>query len=751
MPLHPAYRARFADGSGLDVHSDAEAMEAEVERFAGAGAADGYRRLRAWLGELYRLQMRRFIDVNFDSPRQLLHPDLVRLAALGGFGRLDARIARYLPDERLRRVFSFQSLYAGVPPERALAAYAVIAYMDTVGRGSGSRAAGCTRCPAPWRPRPATREPSCATGSRSPGWSAPVNASPPSSPRPSASPATPSSSPPDLPLSYALLGHRPRRALRLRHAPSAVVLHVGTDRTWPGLGHHTLSFGSAWRCTFRELTRDGSLMTDPSLLITRPHRHGPGAGAARPPCALRAGALPQHRHRPRRPPVARPGPAVPRRAAGPPGAARTDRYRRRGAGGGAGHARRLERARARRRYTVLGRPHGDPDRTLPAPQPRARHPQRRAGRLRHHPRSRRTDRAAVRKAPPPPASPAPRPARHAAPARPRPSRDGPPRRTPAHDGTRTRRSGHQRPRPAGGVPALPPAQRPAREDLLPRHPAAAPGTAPRGARALRLRPLGRRHRGRPGQRRHPRRTRRGARRPGDPPGRRAANGREQPARRPRPRTHRRHLPHQPRPLHRLHGLHAQRPGGHGLSDLRRPAPLHARLRRRHRTADAPGARHRRAPGGGGTARGGAGRRLPADQLRARRRRGPRPRPRLPAAGPAGGARRRPRTAALEQSHRAARPPHHRGTARRPRPHPPGLPRGPARTRHARPPRAALHPHRLRALQRHPGGRRRQRIRRAAPPRRRPPRRHRAALALDGLARSSAARLRTSRPRQRELS
>ncbi|KEF16732.1 hypothetical protein DF18_33510, partial [Streptomyces rimosus] len=132
VALHPAYRARFADGSALDVHTDAAAMEAEIERFAGAREAAGYRRLRAWLGRLYAVQMRRFIDANFDSPLQLLHPDLARLAALGGFGRLDARIGRFLTDERVRRVFSFQSLYAGVPPARALAAYAVIAYMDTV-------------------------------------------------------------------------------------------------------------------------------------------------------------------------------------------------------------------------------------------------------------------------------------------------------------------------------------------------------------------------------------------------------------------------------------------------------------------------------------------------------------------------------------------------------------------------------------------------------------------------------------------
>ena len=35
-------------------------------------------------------------------------------------------------DKRLQRIFSFQALYAGVPPQRALGAYGVIAYMDTV-------------------------------------------------------------------------------------------------------------------------------------------------------------------------------------------------------------------------------------------------------------------------------------------------------------------------------------------------------------------------------------------------------------------------------------------------------------------------------------------------------------------------------------------------------------------------------------------------------------------------------------------
>ncbi|MFY1621153.1 phytoene desaturase family protein, partial [Micromonospora sp. WMMD736] len=131
-PVQPAYHASFADGSGLDVHADAAAMAAEVERFAGPAQAQGYLRLRDWLATLYRVEFDGFIAANFDSPLGLLTPQLARLAAIGGFRRWDTMVRRFITDERLQRVFTFQALYAGVPPRRALAVYAVIAYMDTV-------------------------------------------------------------------------------------------------------------------------------------------------------------------------------------------------------------------------------------------------------------------------------------------------------------------------------------------------------------------------------------------------------------------------------------------------------------------------------------------------------------------------------------------------------------------------------------------------------------------------------------------
>jgi phytoene desaturase len=268
--LEPAYRAVFADGSELDVHTDADAMADAVARFAGPAEADGYRRLRAWLTGLYEAEFGRFIAANHDSPLSLAGPALARLAAMGAFGRLEPAVGRFLRDERLRRVFTFQSLYAGQAPRRALALYAVIAYMDTVAgvyfpRGgmralpdalaAAAAAAGVTfryGSPVTALERAGTRIRAVRTaGGERIGCDAVVLAT-------------------ELATAYELLGRAPRRPAALRPSPSAVVLHLGALRQWPAAAHHTIAFGGAWRDTFREIIDAGQLMSDPSLLVTRP-------------------------------------------------------------------------------------------------------------------------------------------------------------------------------------------------------------------------------------------------------------------------------------------------------------------------------------------------------------------------------------------------------------------------------------------------------------------------------------------------
>lgn len=276
MPVHPAYGAMFADGNSLAVHTEPEAMCAEIERFAGSREAEAYLRLRSWLTELYRTEFDGFIGANFDSPLSLLTPQLARLVALGGFRRWEKVIGQFLSDERLLRVFTFQSLYAGVPPQSALAVYAVIAYMDTIAgvyfpRG-GMRALPDAMAAAAvdagvefvYDARVSELE---WSGSR-------VTAVRTRSGDRIGADAFVLTT--ELPDTYRMLGRTPRRLLKLRPAPSAVVAHVGC-RAPAGefgggsrIGHHTIIFGDAWKQTFDDIIVRGRVMSDPSLLVTRP-------------------------------------------------------------------------------------------------------------------------------------------------------------------------------------------------------------------------------------------------------------------------------------------------------------------------------------------------------------------------------------------------------------------------------------------------------------------------------------------------
>ncbi|MFP5020571.1 phytoene desaturase family protein [Pseudonocardia phyllosphaerae] len=285
--LDPAYRAEFADGSAISVHTDAAAMEQEVRDVCGPDSAAGYRRLREWLTALYRTEIDGFIGGNADSPLSLLGPDLARLAALGGFGRLGPRIAKLLPDERLRRIFSFQSLYAGVAPADALGAYGVIAYMDTVAgvyfpRG-GMRALGDALAGAAVDAGAELLLGRTVTGLERSGDRV-------TAVRHTGSDGTEGRVACDavvltaeLPAAYDLLGGAPRRPVPLRWSPSAVVVQAGLPEPGPDAPsrhHHTISFGAAWERTFREIVDDGRLMSDPSLLVTRPGLTEPGVAPA---------------------------------------------------------------------------------------------------------------------------------------------------------------------------------------------------------------------------------------------------------------------------------------------------------------------------------------------------------------------------------------------------------------------------------------------------------------------------------------
>ena len=233
--VDPMYRATFVDGTELRVRHGRAAMTEEIRAVCGASEADSFGSFADWLGELYRLEMPSFIERSFDSPRDLvasLRPalDLVRL---GGLRRLGPAVARHFHDERLRRIFTFQSMYAGLAPYEALALYAVITYMDTI---NGvfvpvggmhalpvALAAAAEKAGASFRYETRVERILLAHGTTGPVVG--VRLAGGEVVRADAVVANP-----DLPVAYRTLlpgTPMPRRARRGRYSPSAVVWHLG--------------------------------------------------------------------------------------------------------------------------------------------------------------------------------------------------------------------------------------------------------------------------------------------------------------------------------------------------------------------------------------------------------------------------------------------------------------------------------------------------------------------------------------------
>jgi phytoene desaturase len=273
--LDPAYRARFADGSTIDVRADVDAMAEEIRRVCGPRDAAGWLRYVEFLRELYRIEMPHFIERNLDSPIQLVNASLARLVRIGGFRRLGAKVAQYVSDDRLRRLFSFQAMYAGLAPADALAIYAVITYMDCVAGvyfpEGGMHAVPRALAGAAEKHGVQFRYATTVTGidvrhGRARGVTTSdgaylaadvvvVNA--------------------DLPTAYGELlpaQPTPRRVRRLRYSPSAVVLHAGSTAEYPDQAHHTIEFGMSWDETFTEIIDRGVVMSDPSFLLSTPTR-----------------------------------------------------------------------------------------------------------------------------------------------------------------------------------------------------------------------------------------------------------------------------------------------------------------------------------------------------------------------------------------------------------------------------------------------------------------------------------------------
>jgi len=127
-PMNPFYKIRFPDGATFAYSADAEAMRAEVERFA-PGEAAHYDAFLKMSEAIYRIGFEQLGAVPFDSILDMarIAPDLLRLQ---GYRSVHGLVSRFFRDERLRAIFSFHPLLIGGDPFSASSIYCLIAFLE---------------------------------------------------------------------------------------------------------------------------------------------------------------------------------------------------------------------------------------------------------------------------------------------------------------------------------------------------------------------------------------------------------------------------------------------------------------------------------------------------------------------------------------------------------------------------------------------------------------------------------------------
>jgi phytoene desaturase len=275
--VDPAYRAKFHDGSEIMVRHGHEAMREEISRTCSPKDAAAFDGFVSWLRKLYDVEVPHFIDRNFDSPLDLMSRPgpAARLLALGGFGRLGPAVRRRFDDERLERLFTFQAMYAGLPPSSALALYAVITYMDCI-EGVWAPEGGMSAVPRALTQaaQDAGVEFRWSTSvtrvvRRRDGAVAGVEVDGGETLSADAVVCTL-----DLPVAYRTLLPdltAPRATRKGDYSPSAVVWHVGARGELPASAHHhNIHFAQAWDDSFDKLIKKHEMMPDPSRLVSIP-------------------------------------------------------------------------------------------------------------------------------------------------------------------------------------------------------------------------------------------------------------------------------------------------------------------------------------------------------------------------------------------------------------------------------------------------------------------------------------------------
>lgn len=128
VPVDPFYRILFNDGGSFDFVGDEDRLLSQIGAISPRDV-DGYRRLAAKARAIFDVGYMKLADQPFDRLSTMLRvvPSMVRLES---YRSVHSLVARYIRDENLRQVFTFEPLLVGGNPFRTTSIYLLIHWLE---------------------------------------------------------------------------------------------------------------------------------------------------------------------------------------------------------------------------------------------------------------------------------------------------------------------------------------------------------------------------------------------------------------------------------------------------------------------------------------------------------------------------------------------------------------------------------------------------------------------------------------------
>lgn len=275
LPVDPFYRCKFADGESFDYVGDDERLIAEIERLSPKDV-DGYKKLVVHAERIFDIGYTELADQPFSRLSDMLRivPDLARLSA---YRSVYSLVERYIEDERLRQVLTFEPLLVGGNPMKVPGIYLLIHWLERkwgvhfARGGTGAIVQALVRLIEEAGGEIETGAPveqilvrdGAVVGVRLDGGRE-INAD-----------IVVSNADPTLVYGHMIdrkqLGfRRAERALKKRQSMSLFVGYFATNRLFEDTRHHTILLGPRYQGLLRDIFDKKTLANDFSLYLHRP-------------------------------------------------------------------------------------------------------------------------------------------------------------------------------------------------------------------------------------------------------------------------------------------------------------------------------------------------------------------------------------------------------------------------------------------------------------------------------------------------